>query len=146
MLDRTTLDIIPFTTSNLLSELGVQRQRGSSRKAWLSLFLVVQGSKTEPQKRSLDRFYFAKDTAVDSQGKCRQRANKSNVGYICKGVGCNRKWGRIAKVGCKRKDRSQNAKEWGQNAKKNLSYGSYLTVERLFSCYWVNIPLKKKVA
>lgn len=62
-------------------------------------------------------FSLQKDTAVDSQGKCRQRANKSDVGYICKGVGCNRKWGRIAKVGCKRKDRPQNAKAVGSKRK-----------------------------
>lgn len=82
--------------------------KSALRKRW--------SGRAEPQERSKDRFFFAKDTAVDSQGKCRQRANKSDVGYICKGVGCNRKWGRIAKVGCKRKDRPQNTKEWGQNA------------------------------
>lgn len=59
-----------------------------------------------------DRYFIAKDTAVESQEKCRQNANKCDVGCICKGGVESQRWGANAKT-CPPK-RKEN--RWGQNA------------------------------
>ena len=89
------------------------------------LWSIEKASRYKRHSGRKDRFFIAKDAAVNLQRKCGQNANKSIRGAFAKGGVESQRWGANAKnLPPKRKEnevgsnRKGTPGEWGQNAKK----------------------------